>query len=122
MMRPWPSRTAHTATVAGSLARLTRVGERWALLVVRELLLGPRRFTDLRRGLPGIGPDILSARLRELEAAGLVVRETLGPPAWSRVYALTARGRELEPVLFALGRWGSQEPMPDAPRRSARPP
>ena len=91
---------------------LDRVGERWALLVVRELLLGPKRFTDLRAGLPQVGPDVLSARLRGLEEAGVVRRDKLPPPAAARVYGLTERGRELEPVVLALGRWGSAEPLP----------
>jgi DNA-binding HxlR family transcriptional regulator len=98
--------------MCGIARALDVVGERWALLVVRELILGPKRFTDLRRGLPHIGPDMLSQRLRELEAAGVVRRRTLAPPAGSRVYELTDRGRELEPVLHALGRWGSAAPLP----------
>ena len=94
------------------------IGERWALLVVRELLLGPKRFTDLRTGLPALGPDVLSQRLRDLEAAGVVARRVLPPPAASRVYELTEWGAQLEPVLLGLGRWGSQAPFPssdDAP-------
>jgi DNA-binding HxlR family transcriptional regulator len=96
---------------------LDLVGERWALLVVRELLLGPKRFTDLRAGLPNIGPDVLSQRLRDLEANGIVERDTLPPPAASQVYGLTDWGRELEPVVLGLGRWGSRAPTPseDAP-------
>jgi DNA-binding HxlR family transcriptional regulator len=94
--------------LCGIARALDVVGERWALLVVRELLLGPKRFTDLRDGLPGASANILSQRLRELEAAGVVARRTLPPPAASRVYELTERGRELEPVLDALGRWGSR--------------
>ena len=96
----------------GVARALDLVGERWALLVVRDLMLGPKRFTDLRAGLPHIGPDILSQRLRELEEAGLVVRDTLAPPAGSRVYRLTPRGAALEPVVVELGRWGSQAPFP----------
>lgn len=88
------------------------VGDRWALLVVRELLLGPKRFTDLRSGLPNLSPDVLSLRLRELEQAGVLTRATLSPPAASRVYALTARGHGLEPVLLALAAWGSEVPFP----------
>jgi DNA-binding HxlR family transcriptional regulator len=100
----------------GIARALDIVGERWALLVVRELLLGPKRFTDLRAGLPQIGPDVLSQRLRELEASGVVQREKLPPPAASQVYALTERGRALEPVVLELGRWGSQAPgAGDAP-------
>jgi DNA-binding HxlR family transcriptional regulator len=91
------------------------VGERWALLVVRELLLGPKRFTDLRAGLPRVGPDMLAARLRELEDAGVVRRRTLPAPAASRVYELTEWGAELAPVLMELGRWGSRAPFPDQP-------
>ena len=101
----------------GVARALDLVGERWALLVVRELLLGPKRFTDLRAGLPNIGPDVLSQRLRELEQAGVVQRRTLPPPAASRVYELTDRGRELEPVVLALGRWGSGAPFPGGDAR-----
>jgi DNA-binding HxlR family transcriptional regulator len=98
--------------MCGIARALDVVGERWALLVVRELTLGPKRFTDLRAGLPNIGPDVLSQRLRELEAAGVLSRRTLAPPAASRVYELTERGRALEPVLLALGEWGSAAPIP----------
>jgi DNA-binding HxlR family transcriptional regulator len=98
--------------MCGIARALDVIGERWALLVVRELILGPKRFTDLRAGLPNIGPDVLSQRLRELEAAGLLSRRTLAPPAASRVYELTERGRALEPVLLALGEWGSTAPIP----------
>ena len=96
----------------GIARALDVVGERWALLVVRELLLGPKRFTDLRAGLAHLSPDVLSQRLRELEEAGVVQRRTLAPPAASRVYELTDRGDELEPVILALGRWGSVAPFP----------
>ena len=100
----------------GIARALDAVGERWALLVVRELLLGPKRFTDLRAGLPRIGPDMLAARLRELEDAGLVVQRWLTAPAARTVYELTPYGRELGPVLHALGRWGSRRPLrPDPP-------
>ena len=97
----------------GVARALDVVGERWALLVVRELLLGPKRFTDLRAGLPGLSPDVLSQRLRELEQAGLVRRRKLAPPAGSRVYELTERGLALEPILLELGRWGSHAPVPE---------
>ena len=97
------------------------IGERWALLVVRELLLGPKRFRDLTRGLPTASPNVLSQRLRELEGAGVLRRCRVGPPASVRAYELTERGRELEPVLVALGGWGralamttSAELSPDA--------
>jgi len=89
---------------------LDLVGERWALLVVRELLLGPKRFTDLRAGLPGASPNVLSQRLRELEGVGVVRRRRLPPPAASRVYELTEWGMELEPVIIRLGRWGARSP------------
>ena len=89
---------------------LDLVGERWALLVVRELLLGPKRFTDLRAGLPGASPNVLAQRLRELEGAGVVRRRKLPPPAASRVYELTDWGMELEPVIIRLGRWGVRSP------------
>ena len=90
---------------------LDRVGERWALMVVRELLLGPKRFTDLREGLPHMSADVLAQRLRELECNGIVERRVLPPPAASKVYELTAWGRELESVLIALGRWGARAPL-----------
>jgi DNA-binding HxlR family transcriptional regulator len=96
----------------GVARALDQVGERWALLVVRELLLGPKRFTDLRAGLPNVSPDVLAQRLRELEQVGVVRRDSLPPPAASRVYELTERGRELEPVILELGRWGSGAPFP----------
>ncbi len=99
----------------GIARALDVVGERWALLVVRELIHGPKRFTDLRTGLPRVGPDMLAARLRELEEAGVVRRGTLPPPAASKIYELTEWGAELAPVLVALGRWGSRAPMPDRP-------
>jgi DNA-binding HxlR family transcriptional regulator len=88
------------------------VGERWALLIVRELLLGPKRFTDLQDGLPGAGPKILAQRLRELESAGVVRRRTLSPPASSQVYELTDWGAQLDPIVVALGRWGTDAPEP----------
>jgi DNA-binding HxlR family transcriptional regulator len=87
------------------------IGERWALLVVRELLLGPKRFTDLRAGMPNLSPDVLSQRLRELEQAGVLRRDKLPPPIASQVYELTDWGRELEPVVLRLGRWGSRAPF-----------
>jgi DNA-binding HxlR family transcriptional regulator len=89
---------------------LDLVGERWALLVVRELLLGPKRFTDLKAGLPGASPNVISQRLRDLEAVGIVRRRKLPPPAASRVYELTEWGEELEPVIVRLGRWGARSP------------
>ncbi|TDP92187.1 winged helix-turn-helix transcriptional regulator [Labedaea rhizosphaerae] len=92
----------------GVARALDVVGERWALLVVRELLFGPKRFTDLRAGLPTASQNVLSTRLRELEEAGVVRKRKLPPPAASSVYELTERGAELRPVLFHLARWGSR--------------
>src|SRR6185369_10993450 len=86
-------------------------GERWALMIVRELVLGPKRFTDLRTGLPAASPNVLSQRLRELEAHGVVHKRKLPPPAASTVYELTEWGGELDSVLKALGRWGARAPM-----------
>ena len=95
----------------GVARALDAVGERWALLVVRELLLGPKRFSALHRGLGAASQNVLAQRLRELEADGLVRRRRLGPPAASWVFELTEEGAALEPVLMALGRWGRSRPM-----------
>lgn len=84
------------------------VGERWALLVVRELLKGPKRYTDLLDGMPGIGTNVLAARLKELEEGGVVQKRKLPPPAASTVYELTEYGKELEEPLYALARWGAR--------------
>ena len=84
------------------------VGERWTLLVVRELMEGPKRYTDLVDGLPGIGTNILAARLKDLEGAGLVARHKLPPPAASTVYELTEAGHRLRPVLHELARFGAR--------------
>ena len=90
------------------------VGERWTLLLVRELLTGPKRFKELLEGLPGIGTNLLTSRLKALEGEGLVRRGTLPPPAGSNVYELTEMGRSLEPVIVALSRWGAR--FLDTPR------
>jgi DNA-binding HxlR family transcriptional regulator len=90
------------------------VGERWALLVVRELLKGPKRYTDLLEGMPGIGTNVLAARLKELEQGGVVQKRKLPPPAASTVYELTEYGRELEEPLYALARWGARSLPPPA--------
>jgi DNA-binding HxlR family transcriptional regulator len=95
----------------GVATALDLIGERWSLLLVRDLMFGPKRFTDLAAGLPGAGPTILAQRLRDLEAAGVVRRRTLPPPAGSRVYELTEWGAELDPVVEALGRWGAASPV-----------
>src|ERR1700730_16241973 len=91
----------------GIARALDLIGERWALLVIRELVLGPKRFTDLRRGLPDIATNVLSQRLRELEQDSIVTRRQLPPPAASNVYELTEYGQELVPIMLALGRWGA---------------
>jgi DNA-binding HxlR family transcriptional regulator len=92
----------------GIARALDLVGERWALLVVRELVLGPKRFTDLRHGLPGVATNVLTDRLKQLERDGVVRRRRLEPPAASTVYELTDYGNELVPVLLAFGRWGAK--------------
>jgi DNA-binding HxlR family transcriptional regulator/putative sterol carrier protein len=89
---------------------LDLIGERWALLVVRELILGPKRFTDLRAGLPAISPNVLTQRLLELEEAGILQRRKLPPPAAAWVYELSEWGLELERVIMALGRWAVRSP------------
>jgi DNA-binding HxlR family transcriptional regulator len=92
------------------------VGERWTLLILRDLLIGARRYTDLLDGLPGIGPNLLADRLKALQTANLVRRTKLPPPASSSVYELTPLGRGLEPALFELARWGisfMQQPCGD---------
>ena len=99
----------------GIARSLDVMGDRWALLLARELLyLGPRRFRDLRAALPGLAPNLLTRRLRELERAGVVARAELPDPARVPVYRLTRRGRSLEPVLHALHQWG--RPLLDDPR------
>jgi DNA-binding HxlR family transcriptional regulator len=82
------------------------LGERWTLLIVRELLSGPKRYTDLREGLPGLATDLLATRLRELQETGAVRRRDVPPPTPATVYELTPRGRALEPVILELARWG----------------
>jgi DNA-binding HxlR family transcriptional regulator len=84
------------------------VGERWTLLIIRELIAGPRRFKDLLDGLPGISTNLLAERLKSLADQGILLQRTLPPPAGSTVYELTPLGRSLEPMLLELGKWGSQ--------------
>jgi DNA-binding HxlR family transcriptional regulator len=86
------------------------LGQRWTLLVVRELLLGPKRFTDLRAGIPDLSPNVLGQRLRELIAAGVVRKRKLPPPAAVQVYELTEWGSRLEPAVLLLGRWATASP------------
>ncbi|WP_375428512.1 winged helix-turn-helix transcriptional regulator [uncultured Sphingomonas sp.] len=92
---------------------LELIGERWALLVIRELMFGGRRFADLRRGLPGISANVLTQRLQALAAAGVVARRTLPPPASVQVYELTSWGYEAEPFVQSLGRWAARSPGHD---------
>lgn len=94
---------------------LSLVGERWSLLIVRELMKGPRRYTDLATGLPGIGTNILAARLRTLEDGGVVQRRRLPPPAASAVYELTGYGEQLREPMHALARWGIRSLGPPSP-------
>ncbi|WP_328501012.1 winged helix-turn-helix transcriptional regulator [Streptomyces sp. NBC_00457] len=88
---------------------LDLIGDRWTLLIVRELLAGPRRYTDLHADLPGVSTDVLASRLKDMERDGLTTRRRLPPPGAAYVYELTGRGRELLPVLQALGTWGQAE-------------
>src|SRR5258708_12827335 len=90
---------------------LDLIGERWALLVVRELILGAKRFGDLRAGLPSISPNVLTQRLEELEQASIIRRRRLPPPASASVYELTDWGIELEPLIMTLGRWAARSPV-----------
>ena len=97
----------------GSAHGLELLGERWSLLLVRELMFGPRRFVGLRKALPGISANVLTQRLEGLEAEGVLVRRQLPPPASVAVYELTAWGYEAEPVLVELGRWATRSPGHD---------
>jgi DNA-binding HxlR family transcriptional regulator len=97
----------------GAAHALELVGERWALLVMRELMFGPRRFRELREGLPGISANVLTQRLEGLEAAGVVVRRQLPSPANVQVYELTPWGYESEPIFQVLGRWAARSPAHD---------
>jgi DNA-binding HxlR family transcriptional regulator len=105
----------------GIARALDLIGERWALLVIRELVFGPKRFTDLREGLPGIATNVLSQRLRQLERDGVVARRLLPPPAASNVYELTEYGQELVPIMLALGRWGAHTMGERLPEQTLRP-
>ena len=100
----------------GLVRALEMVGERWAMLIVRDLLVGPKRFTDLRRGFPKIPTNVLAVRLKDMEEAGVVQRRALPRPAGGVVYELTTYGRELEEAVVQLGRWGAKslgDPRPD---------
>jgi DNA-binding HxlR family transcriptional regulator len=107
-----PSRRSYD-DACGTAHALDLVGERWALLVMRELMLGPKRFSDIRADLPGISANVLTQRLEGLEAAGLLVRRRLPPPANAQVYELTDWGYEAEPIVQVLGRWAARSPDHD---------
>ena len=97
----------------GTAHALELLGDRWALLVLRELMLGPRRFSQLRADLPGLSANILTQRLAELESRGLLLHRKLAPPASTPVYELTPWGYETEPITQALGRWAARSPLHD---------
>ncbi len=103
----------HYEDACAAAHALDLVGERWALPVMRELMLGPKRFSDLRASLPGISANVLTQRLEGLEAAGVLVRKKLPPPASAQVYELTEWGYESEPIFQALGRWAARSPAHD---------
>ena len=103
----------------GVALALDTVGERWALLIVRELLFGPKRFVDLRAGLPHASQNVLSQRLKELESSGVIRRVKLGPPVRAQVYELTPAGVALEPALVALSQWGARLNVHHGPHMNA---
>lgn len=107
-----PSRRRYD-DACGAAHALDLIGERWALLVIRELMLGPKRFSDLRRDLPGISANVLTQRLEGLEEAGVLTRRRLPPPVSAQVYELTPWGYEVEPILQVLGRWAARSPSHD---------
>ena len=100
----------------GTAHALDLIGERWSLLVMRELMLGPKRFSDLRADLAGISANVLTQRLEGLEASGLVIRRRLPPPASVQVYQLTPWGYEAEPIIQTMGRWATRSPLHDPSR------
>ncbi|MCA8906691.1 MAG: transcriptional regulator [Rhodospirillaceae bacterium] len=110
-----PTRREYHDACAAAHA-LDLVGERWALLVIRELMVGPKRFGDLRAGLPGISANVLTQRLDGLIATGIATTRTLPPPASVKVYELTPWGYEAEPIFQALGRWAARSPHHDPSR------
>src|SRR5436305_6980946 len=110
--RNGPSRRRYD-DACGTAHALDLIGERWALLVLRELMLGPKRFSDIRADLPGISANTLTQRLEGLEANGLVVRRRLPPPASAQVYELTEWGYEAEPIVQVMGRWATRSPAHD---------
>jgi DNA-binding HxlR family transcriptional regulator len=108
-----PKSRRHYEDACAAAHALDLVGERWALLVMRELMLGPKRFSDLRSSLPGISANVLTQRLEGLESAGVLVKRKLSPPAAAQVYELTEWGYESEPIFQALGRWAARSPLHD---------
>jgi DNA-binding HxlR family transcriptional regulator len=107
-----PSRRRYD-DACGTAHALDLIGERWALLVMRELMLGPKRFSDIRADLPGISANTLTQRLEGLESVGLVKRRRLPPPAAAQVYELTQWGYEAEPIVQTMGRWATRSPAHD---------
>lgn len=101
------------ADACGTAFAMELVGERWSLLVVRELMMGPRRFSELRKALAGISAKVLTERLESLERTGAVIKRTLPPPAGVQVYELSAWGYLAEPAIQELGRWAAQSPLHD---------
>lgn len=114
-----PPRRSYDQYCAAARA-LDAVGDRWTLLIVRELLAGPRRYTDLHADLPGVSTDVLASRLKDMEQRGLATRRRLPPPSAAYVYELTVRGRELLPVLEALAAWGAPALAERAPTDAVR--
>ena len=110
-----PSRRRYE-DACGTAHAMDLIGERWALLVMRELMLGPKRFSDIRGDLPGISANVLTQRLEGLEQAGLVVRRRLDPPASGQVYALTEWGQQARMIMGAMGRWATRSPGHDPSR------
>src|SRR5438309_3209217 len=106
-------RTRSYNDACGTAHALDLIGERWALLVIRELMLGPKRFSDLKADLPGISANVLTQRLEGLEATGLVRRRRLPPPGVAQVYELTDWGYEAEPIVQTMGRWATRSPAHD---------
>src|SRR5690606_34821577 len=107
-----PAKRSYDDACAAAHA-LDLIGERWSLLVMRELMLGPKRFSDLRADLPGVSANVLTQRLEGLEEAGILRKTKLPPPASVQVYELTDWGYESEPILQALGRWAARSPKHD---------
>ncbi|MEV8319156.1 winged helix-turn-helix transcriptional regulator [Streptomyces sp. NPDC059900] len=119
-MPPAPRTRRSYAQYCAAARALDAVGDRWTLLIVRELLVGPRRYTDLHADLPGVSTDVLASRLKDMEREGLTTRRRLPPPSAVYVYELTDRGRQLLPVLKALASWGAPALEERAPTDAVR--